>query len=122
MALNAIERKILESARRLIKARKQSHICYAIDSAIVRGSNLQEVREAKSRLKNYIHRRLDGYATLGYWLARKRRHDGLFMDNRLQREARVAWIAWMLGEPVNISEINARAFAAYMDGKALTKL
>jgi hypothetical protein len=44
------------------------------------------------------------------------------MDNRLQREARVAWIAWMLGEPVNISEINARAFAAYMDGKALTKL
>jgi hypothetical protein len=82
MALNAIERKILESARRSIQAKNQTYICYAIDSARVRGSNLQEVRDAKIRLKNYIHRRLDGYATLGYWLARKRRHDGLCMDAR----------------------------------------
>jgi hypothetical protein len=122
MALNDIERKILESVRRSIQAKNQTYICYAIDRARVRWNNRQDVYDAKNRLKNYIHRKLEGNGTLGYWLALKHRHDMLFMDKGLQREARIAWITWMLGEEILVDVQIAKKFAEYFNLKQNERL
>lgn len=114
MALNSIERKILENVRRSIKAGNETYICNGIGKYRVRVDNLQELRDAKNRLYRYIERRLDGSGTLGQWVARKHKKFAI-MNMELQRKARVAWITWMLGEEVKISQKDVRRLKEYFN-------
>ncbi len=118
MALNAVERKVLEHARRAIRVGKQSYVCHAIRDAYVEDANKVQLRTAKKRLRSYIEQSLEGRTTLGSWLALKTgaRVNGYrdLMDHGLQRAARVAWITWMLGEEICLSSDTERGFARYM--------
>lgn len=116
MALTVIERKLLEFARDRIREGKDTYICYAIDKSIVRTKNAsdkQAVREAKYRLRAYVHDKIKGFATLGSYMADQ--YDTQYMSSELQREARVAWITWMLGEKVQVDAGTRRKFAIYMN-------
>lgn len=114
MALTALERKILESARQEVRARKQKFICYAIKAARIYGEPAQEVRAARLRLTKYVMDCLGDYhSTLGSWLAD--RSDGRWMDDDLQREARIAWITWMLGEKVEFTPETRRLFYIHLN-------
>lgn len=112
MALTVIERKVLEAARQSIRNGDEKYVCYAIDRARVTTYAPQKLKDAKFRLRNYISRSLDGRGTLGYWLAKEYR--GEFMSYDLQRKARIAWITWMLGEPVEVDAQTERQFKSYM--------
>jgi hypothetical protein len=113
MALTVIERKILEAARLLIQDSKQMFICYAIDMVPMPKGRRQEYSEAKIRLRNYISSKLKGHGTLGNYLLKTYRRGYMSVD--LQRKARIAWITWMLGEPVEVDVQTQRQFAIYMN-------
>jgi len=120
MALTTIERKILESARRMIRSRNEDYICYAINLVRVPGADFSEVQSAKVRLKKYVMRKLNGKSNLGDWLANKvgafsgNRWNTKWMNLTLQRHARVAWITWMLGEEIKVSANVRAAFDEYL--------
>jgi hypothetical protein len=113
MALTVIERKVLEVARQTIRNSDEKYICYAIDKARVKTYDPQKLVAAKVRLRNYISKSLNGWGTLGYWLA-KNHNQGQFMTNELQRKARIAWITWMLGEPIEVDAKTKRQFSIYL--------
>lgn len=115
MTLNVLERKILESAREMVRNGRESHICYAIDKATVPTYDSHRRISAKIRLRNYISKMLEGRGTLGFYLMKKYRQEKFPADSLL-REARVAWITWMLGEEVVLDADVQRAFARYMQG------
>src|ERR1700756_2172544 len=111
MALNQVERKILERARELIRDRGYKYVCYAINDIQLQEVPKAEVISAKYRLKKYIERKLGEHPTLGSWAAQK--HSGRWMNEDLQREARIAWITWMLDEKITLDKNWRRAFDVY---------
>jgi hypothetical protein len=113
MALTVIERKILEAARTAISKQHQSYVCLAIKWATVEG-NKAKVAIAKRRLTCYVDGLLEGHLTLGDWLRSKCNGDWQKFDH-LPRALRVAWITWMLGEPVVIDETTRKQFEDYMN-------
>jgi hypothetical protein len=116
MALTSVERKVLESARNSIKSHSESYICYAIQYSRVPGEDPIVVREAKERLRDYVSKKLGDHGTLGSWLVHKRVGERTFfmMDKGLQRHARLAWLAWMLGEKVVIESQIAEQISKYL--------
>lgn len=104
MALNKIERRLLEEVRESLIARKYFYICYAIAGVKrIPGVKQDDLESAKNRLIGYILEKLSPHVSLTGWL-----HDmaGGYCELSFdfQREARLAWVAWMLGENPVISE------------------
>jgi hypothetical protein len=112
MALTAIERKVLECARKALKDVKETYICHAIERANLEGVKRADLRCAKDRLRGYVMRRLGDNATLSGWQADK--YGGRWMREHVTRKARIAWITWMLGEENQIDQDTRREFAIYM--------
>jgi hypothetical protein len=117
MALTVIERKLLEGARTLIQDGSQTYICYALDKVRVIPYDPHKLISARSRLCDYISESLQGHGTLGSYLSST--NDQLFYPtDDLQRKARVQWINWMLGEPVEFDAKAKREIATYMRKKS----
>ena len=113
MALTVIERKLLEGARKLIQAGEQTYICYALDKVHIITYDPAKLAAAKSRLCGYISESLQGHGTLGSYLSSTCRQL-FYPTDDLQRKARVQWINWMLGEPVEFNAKTKREIATYM--------
>jgi hypothetical protein len=112
MALTAIEREILKVARDKIINGQDAYICHAINKTRFISGNQHEVWCARQRLRAYIMKKLNGYSSLGMYLSNKYRQEELPYD--LQREARIAWITWMLGEKFEFDAKTKRQFEIYM--------
>jgi hypothetical protein len=113
MALSIVERKVLEAARLSIKNQKERYICYAIDRANPPYYDMEKLKEAKRRLMAYVMSSLEGSATLAVWAAERNGKRWLSFD--LQREARIAWITWMLDEQVVVDVKTRREFTIYLN-------
>lgn len=113
MALTAIERSVLIAAREVIRTEKENFVCHAISKAFVPLTKQRDITKAKDRLCAYVRSQLGGNSTLNLWMAKR---TGRWMnDYDLERKTRIAWITWMLGEPVELDEQTARGFAAYLN-------
>jgi hypothetical protein len=99
MALTAIEREVLKVARESIRENHYDFVCHAIEFAEVPDAPLDDLNLAKNRLRNYVLDSLGSFSTLGVWIARRNR--GRWKSETYVRNARIAWITWMLGEKVN---------------------
>lgn len=97
--MTPIERRLLVEARELIRSRQQLFICCAIDDTHFNDEVEVLVSEAKRNLSSFILSALSGWGSLGIWLECKypnfRKHPDKF---NLQREARILWLTWLLGE------------------------
>ena len=98
MALTAIEREVLKVARESIRTKKYEFVCHAIEFAQVPDAPLGELILAKNRLCAYVRESLRGFCTLGIWIAHRNRWR--CKSERYERNARIAWITWMLGGKV----------------------
>jgi allophanate hydrolase subunit 1 len=98
MALTAIERKVLKAARESIRAKRHEFVCHAIEFAQVPDVPQEKLRLAKARLCSYVSNSIGGFSTLGIWIAHWNR--GHWKSAIYERNARIAWITWMLGEKV----------------------
>ncbi len=96
--LNAIEREILEAARKSIQNGNHRYVCYAIRDATIVDATRKELAPAKDRLTEYVETSLGIFSTLGTWLASRGHGTSRSDYNDFLREARIAWISWMLGE------------------------
>lgn len=94
----------------MISNGSHKYICYAIDKAYATTYDIQKLRDAKQRLIGYVNGSLEGSGTLGSWLMER---SGLFMPYELQKEARIAWLTWMLGEEVVLKKATLQAFKKY---------
>lgn len=99
--MNEIERALLIGARNRIRKGLDSYLCHALDKAYVpKGvpSTTEQRRNARKRLKSYILRQLGPYCnTLGWWAYDRTRR---IMWPSVQDELRIAWVTWMLDEPM----------------------
>lgn len=91
MALNKIERKLLETARELIEKGRERYICLALLTAcdITRKGEM-----ARYSLSAYIHEQLGEFHTLEHW----QNNRGMYRATTQIRRDRLAWIDWMLGK------------------------
>lgn len=103
MALSTVERRILIAARNRLKEHKNTYICTAIEAVRIARACREEVAAAKTRLRRYIVARLEGYSSLNGWL-NEGAEIGEGVGGFLAREARIAWITWMLGEEPEFDE------------------
>lgn len=92
MALNKNERRALELARERIRLRYNACICFALDDVVDHVAD----KAAVSRLVDYIGDALGEAAWLEDWQQKR----GLFVNNEITRLDRIAWIDWMLDQPV----------------------
>lgn len=113
MALSTVERRILIAARNRLKEHQNFFICGAIDKVRISRACREEVADAKERLKKYIMARLEGQSTLSGWLnVGTQFGDGV--SSFLIREARIAWLTWMLGEEPEFDENVKKALDAFV--------
>lgn len=114
MALNEIERMTLTQARDRIRKGQDQYVCYAIDKTKLdaRKYTLEQHRAARARLKSYIITALGGLGTnsLTWWVHQHTRDHTVFLPRHLQDETRIAWITWMLDEPLPEMSAELKAF------------
>jgi hypothetical protein len=104
MALNKIERELLQEAARRIATQRERYICLALLDvsldrqvkliAARRSIEVVKTRRAYRRLRDYIMAMLQGHGSLGGWSVRR----GLPTEEGALRASRLAWISWMLRE------------------------
>lgn len=102
MALSTLERELLIAARAHIKSRQCRYICLALrHAAYFDFHGVPTVYIASERLRTYIMTALgldaSGWPIVGLeaWC---RVHNHRLVSPEKQREARLAWIDWMLEE------------------------
>lgn len=103
MALSLVERKLLSHAAHALQEEQVHYICDAINDAHVPGEDEADVQHAKFRLCHFIQTQLFPSATLGGWIvSQSPRGQHYVPTSEALREARIAWVKWMLGEVYEI--------------------
>jgi hypothetical protein len=91
------ERELLIAARTLIACGENNYICTALWTIDMRNGN-----HDSERLVQYVHEQLSPWTTLTSW----QRNNGIVVANDEEsfrenaRADRLAWIDWMLDEPL----------------------
>lgn len=101
MALNAIERELLEQARAEIRADREEYICHALEVSAERKLDRvdddlerRSIKKAEARLSRYVLEQIRPCIFFHNW----QRERSLFVSREQSQIDRVNWISWMLGE------------------------
>jgi hypothetical protein len=105
MALSLVERKLLRRALHALQEEQEHYICDAINGAHVPAEDETSVQNAKIRLCDFIQTHLFPSATLGGWIVHQSPRGRHYVPTaEALREARIAWVKWMLEEDYEIPD------------------
>jgi hypothetical protein len=96
MALSDKERRLLVRARELLRSEMQDFICYALAQADGEMSPQGQCLNHHERLVDFVLEQISPCLYLHAW----QMHHHMFIDHNKARTDRIAWIDWMLDEPM----------------------